>query len=408
MRGEVLALTAAFAASTATAEAATQEHQPVVGAEAAIATIHPGTFEGGLGDQGPLDGAMTLSASPNGKGGFDFARSATAGQTPAELPPTVTATFKTDTKNVKVSVSDMATQKVTVLQNFRAKGTPTRIVRKAEAQGKCRVIDGREEELYTAGHDTNSMTRYGRDLRKSEICKIGGKLIRVACGNPVIKKPNYQTIPGKVLFVKNRAKVNVKLHAEADATANCVVDGASASAKGHGVADASVKLNTLISTLKGGADSISVKLYEQAAGNASAKATAEAHCDTTTETKTTVTPPTTPPEIVKEIPPTVQISNLNHLGTNMVGAVCEIEAAAPGKTIAQRVFNILKGGGNFVSNIYLGNDPNEFCQDYRAPSYPSDPSDPNSGTVIRAQVTDNKGATKYSDSNPIKIEELPQ
>lgn len=404
MRTEALALTAALAASAGTAEAATQEHQPVIGAEASVATLHPGSFEGGLGDQGPLDGVMTLSASPNGKGGFDFARTATAGTTPAELPPSVTATFKTDTKNIRVSVSDMAQQKVTVLQNFRAHGTPTRIVRKAEAQGKCRVIDGREETLYTAGHDTNSMTRYGRDYRKSEICKIGGKLIRVACGNPVIKKPNYQTIPGKVVFVKNRAKVNVKLHAEADATAACVVDGASASAKGHGVADASVKLNTLISTLKGGADSISVRLYEQAAGKASAQATAEAHCDTTESTTTTVVPPVVPPVEVPKFPPTVEVDNPNHMGKNGIIEFCNRASDLDGN-IVRRVFKVLQGGGNFISDEHPGNDPGETCKRFQAQSSASAEGQ---GTILAVEVTDNDGFMAIDASNQISIEDLPQ
>lgn len=114
------------------------------------------------------------------------------------------------------------------------------------------------------------------------------------------------------------------------------------------------------------------------------------------------------PPVVNQ-PPTTQIDNPNHVGTNDVIAVCEIENDPddlPGvNTIASRVFRIVNGGGNFVSVIYPGNDPKEFCQDYRGPS--TDTATSGSKVTLSVKVTDKGGLTNESFTAPFPVVTLP-
>lgn len=344
------------------------------------------------------DAVINIKAVPQSDGGFSLAHSAQTPQSP-DILKSVTVTFTNDGKrNSSSTMSDIAESKVTVLENFKAKGLPKKVVKKLERQGKCETVDGTETEVWTAGHDTNSMTKYGRDYRVSEFCKYAGRWVRVKCGNPakIEKKPPVtMTIPGKVIFVNNIAKTSAKLHAEATADASCQVAGATASAKGSASADSTVSLNTVIKTAKGGADSVAVKLYETAYQRASAKAMAEAHCDTTDNGGNT--PP--PPEAPK---PGVTVENLQHLGVNMVARVCEFETAPSGETIVRRNFSIPSGGINIVSNIYPGPDQGEFCIDVKGSAVASD------GNVVRATVEASNGTTASDDSEPFPVVASPQ
>lgn len=236
---------------------------------------------------------------------------------PANLPASVTATFNTETSSSSVKVSDIATNKVTILANFKAKGIPKKQLKKLEKNGDCQTFDGTKVEIDTAGHDTNNMTEYGRDYRTSEFCKVAGRWIRAKCGNPAfIKEKPPVPVVQDVMWVKTFTKENVKLHAEATALATCNVNGASASGYGHGVADSkgSISLRSFIKGVEhGDSNSEAVKLYASANGKAAASAEATANCTGSTATivEQPVTPVTPVPAPTPTCPAGENLENVN-------------------------------------------------------------------------------------------------
>jgi hypothetical protein len=251
--------------------------------------------------------AVTAAAFAGGGEGLVAATAAadTAPTAPmtsaADLPFTVTASFKTETSNAHVKVSDVATGKVNILANFKANGIPTKQRKQLERQGKCQVFDGTKVVIDTAGHDTNNMTEYGRDYRTSEFCKISGRWIRAKCGNAAfIQQTPPVPVVENAIFVKSFGNEKVKLHAESTAVASCTVDGASASASGKGVASAEADLRSFIKTSHKsniGSGSVAIKTYERATGRASTNAEASANCASTAATVTIVEQPQ-PPVVV--------------------------------------------------------------------------------------------------------------
>ena len=221
-------------------------------------------------------------------------------QNPADLPATVVASFHTEGSYAHEKVSDVATGKVTILANIKANGMPAKQHRKLEAEGLCKTVDGTEQVLYSKGYNVEGGQQFGRDYRRSRVCKVAGRWIRVKCGNEeLIKETPKQPAPGRVVWVKTFANQKVSVSANADAYASCETSHTKATGKGHGTAKATVSLREFVKTSKNthaGDTSVAIRVAGSAYGKASASAEATAVCMEETDTIViTQTPPTPPP-----------------------------------------------------------------------------------------------------------------
>ena len=298
--------------------------------------------------------------------------------------------------------------KVTVLANINEHGTPSHLVRRAERNGNCRTVNGRKEVIYTEGWNVNGERAYGRDVRVSRICKIAGRWVRVKCNNEVRVVPPKPPVQGRKLWVTNmnKAVLRVTSRARATANANCVVPGASAvaSAEGSGVATASVRFSSLVrgkhapTAVSGFRFKVTTSAEAQANANAYAKAEARCHA------VPGVPPPPPPPPIGPPPPPPVvpvknypfvDLVDLQHMFVNGSAEVCAFGNDTGGQgNIASRQMTE-SGDGNFISNIYNGDEPGEFCRRFAAGTTP--------GTAaITATVINREGAiAQDSESWPI-------
>lgn len=184
---------------------------------------------------------------------------------------------------------------VTVLQNVKIKGTPKHLVRKAEKQNKCfNVGKGTAHpEVWTEGYNIDKQQKFGLDTRKSRVCRIGGKLVRVACDNEVRFGKPKNAVEGQTLFVKSFSKTKINVKAKATAQATCKVGGAEASAYGEGEASGRVYARTLVRG-KGKGKTLTSILGE-ASGKASADAKAQVSCSSETAVIVVTPVPPTPP-----------------------------------------------------------------------------------------------------------------
>lgn len=195
----------------------------------------------------------------------------------------------------KVSASDLASGKVTVLAFIKAKGATKKEIKKAS---KCMYV-------HPGTPFTNSGLRgasgYGwfKDLKGAVICnthrgptgwqKVGlrHKGDSHNCGNwvyPPHVKPHKPLIKGKIIMVRSFAKVNLKFKA----SISLYVSGSCGWAKASASATVSVSLR-LLAKAKGEAV---LRLYANAKGSAKVSGSASIHCEITV---ITWTPPTPPP-----------------------------------------------------------------------------------------------------------------
>lgn len=322
-----------------------------------------------------------------------------------ELPPNVTATFRSETKMAHVKVSDIATDRITVLQNISAKGIPQKTRRRLEAQGRCRTFDGTKVKIYTEGYNVNGGRSYGPDERRSRFCKLpNGKWLRVLCNNEAFINvpPPKPPIKGRAIFVNNSASVRVKIHAESTAQAECRSSSGNTYAYGFGHAEKTdyIRLRTLIKTLRnrrtGGANSLAVKLYNSVYAEAKTEAEAKAICHETTHSSDG-TPPPPPPE---NNPPTGR-GDVPHRYVNSVDKVCVDPEDPDGDavTVSNFLFTNTSTGsevGEIVRPPYYVGSGDVQCVDWRAPEQPQ-------SVTWSADLQDSRGliASKEPDEFPV-------
>ncbi|MEK7059728.1 MAG: hypothetical protein AAB971_03160 [Patescibacteria group bacterium] len=201
--------------------------------------------------------------------------------------PTVTGSELTSSVAVGKSTSTveaLASGQVVIMANMKANGMPKSQVRKLERQGKCKVLDGTEVDIWTQGHAEKGKP-YGKDTRTSEFCKVGKDWVRVACSNKSKFKVPKNAVTAPVIWVKDylKAKMNLTVKATADAEALCKTGNAYAYARGHGEASASETVSVKAGMkVKGkGLRSLAARIYGSLTGEAHAKASAAATVECT-------------------------------------------------------------------------------------------------------------------------------
>lgn len=281
--------------------------------------------------------------------------------------PTVFAKFKSESSRSKVKVSDLAEGKVTILANVSTKMSAKQ-QRRLEKQGRCRTFNGKRVDIKTYGYGVDG-GQYGRDYRTSRFCKVNGNWIRVRCKNPAIierQAPPARNPNNKFIFVnKGFAKANLNLSATATATAYCQEGGAGASASATASASSKGSLRWLVKTngRKYGSGRVKTvsRLEGRATGRASAKASAKVECSSQ-EVVIVKQPP--PPEQPQNNPPAVDLIGPQHVKTGGIYDFCSYESD-PNNDIVGRSYSET-GRGNFISNIYRGDEPGEYCITYKA------------------------------------------
>lgn len=120
----------------------------------------------------------------------------------------------------------MAGGKVEVIANHRDKSVSKADIREARRDGDCEVYT--EKEAIKAGVVTqgynNSGVHYAPENRRSTICEVDGKLIRIECGNraKVTEKPR----PKKAALTAwinswNKAKIKIKAVTDVNVGGTC-------------------------------------------------------------------------------------------------------------------------------------------------------------------------------------------
>lgn len=290
----------------------------------------------------------------------------------------------------KMSMEDFANVKV--LGNARSVSSAR--LRRAERQGNCQTIDGKKTTIFTEGHYENGRT-YGRDTRTSRFCRIGRIWYRVACGNKARFSPPKNHIPGTIVWVNNynRANVEVSTKAYAVASADCKTPDGLASASASGRADAHTSASLSIkSAMKARGSVQRLKSSTQTSASAEAVSKASAQAEASCVSQNTITPPGIPPKPPEKLPPTVDLVDLQHTLVNGEAQVCAY--GKPPNTITYQ--NMTESGdGNFISDIYSGDEPGEFCRVFKAGTSPG-------MAIITASVADTSGnSASETESWPI-------
>ncbi len=186
----------------------------------------------------------------------------------------ITATFG----NKQASAESVSNGSITVLENMRASGTPKAAVRRAEARQACfDVGKGTEHPVFwNKGRNVSKGEVFGKDTRKSRVCRIGGKLIRVLCDNEVRLIEPSNSVKTPVVFVRSFAHTKLQVKAKAFAVAKCETAGASAYAVAEASASGSVYARTFVTGK--GRGKTTAAIAGEANGKASALAKVRVSC----------------------------------------------------------------------------------------------------------------------------------
>lgn len=282
-------------------------------------------------------------------------------------------------KNVKVnavfagknvSVADIG--KVKVLTNISATGFSRKVIARAQDKGDC-FWGGKGTKrpwMKVQGYNVNNRREMGWDNRRSKFCYINGKLFRVLCKNPAATpKQIPEKRPTPAIFVNNNMKASLLLKAEVDmhAIAECRTSDGQASArseiKGHGISVVKMSLRSfarakgkgqLIQTTGASAEGKAIAELEGKASAVCAEKPAEV----------TPQPPTPPPPQppTPNAPPSVDLVDQQHNTTDSRVQVCAVGRDQDNDIVYQDMTE--SGDGNFVTNIYAGDEPGEFCRDF--------------------------------------------
>lgn len=201
----------------------------------------------------------------------------------------------------EVKDSDFANGKIKILSNISTP-MPKKQVKKLEKDGACFMVgEGTKYPTFlNQGYNVKNKKEYGVDTRRSEVCRVNGQLVRVACRNNVKVKLVPEEQP--TIFVRNFATSKINAHAEATATtkatADCGTSSAYAEASAKASANAKVSVRMAVRTkgksLTKTVNQIRLSAEGTVSAKAEAKAAAAAMCVAET-TSTTVTPVSTPP-----------------------------------------------------------------------------------------------------------------
>lgn len=271
-----------------------------------------------------------------------------------------------DFGRASASAEDIAQGKVTVLARVRAKGSP----REIRTNPRCYT---ERDTFWNSGVGANGNRYWFLDDRDSKLCPDGnGGWVRVECHNPARpnvnnRPPERRIVEGRVI-VANSFKAKVKAKAKSHVAVHVVRECGEAFASAKAKAVAKIRLRKAI---RAEGSRATIRLMEKAKARALTRAEAEAEVTCG------------PGGGEENLPPTTEIFAPEHMFTSGTAAICEIENDPDG-TIAAREFTANRG--SYVSGVYPGNDPNEFCRTYRAPSTTGE-------VTVGINVTDNDGAS---------------
>jgi len=253
----------------------------------------------------------------------------------------------------KATAHDIAQGEVTVLARVKAKG----LSKEQSQKPGCHSETG----FWNSGVGSDGNLYWFWDERSATICPSKSSPTgwrKEDCANPVRPNendtpPEKKIIEGRVIVAnKMNAKVKGNAHSEVSVEASCPDGSASASAVAAANANFSVRLRNAI-RVKGSKAVVRAEI--EAAGKAKTKAVAKAQVECGGGHH-----PSNPNR-----PPQVEIDNPQHAYENGELTVCERESDPDGDVLT-RQFTITRG--NFISGVYEGNDPNEYCRDVKAPS----------------------------------------
>lgn len=308
----------------------------------------------------------------------------------------------------EMSQSDLDSGRFLVLTTGKAMSRAK--VRRLKAAGRCMTIGAGTKNPWflNQGHNGTG-TQYGWDHTRLLACRgRDGVLRSTRCNNKLKLVEQPPEHPVQTLFVRNRATARLRVSAEssasADATATCDGSSATGSGNGHGSSGASMRIGVFARAHSKGKtlEDLRTRASISGRGHAEADANSDAQASATCESHGGGGGGGH-----ENLPPHVEVDNPNHVLVNKVIAFCEIEGDTDG-TIVEREFKIEQGGGNWVSNPYAGNDPGEFCRDYRGPSVPTPEGADlqTQGIILSAEVTDNDGQTAKDVSNAFPVADV--
>lgn len=286
-------------------------------------------------------------------------------------------------KNVKVnavfagkSVSVADIGKIKVLTNISAKGFSKKVIDRAQEKGDCFWAGKGTDRpwMKVQGYNVNNRREMGWDNRRSKFCYINGKLFRVLCKNPsAVPTLVPEKRPTPVIFVNNTVKASLLLKAEVDmhAIAECRTSDGQASArseiKGRGISVVKMSLHSFVRAKSKGkivqttGASAEGKAIAELEGKASAVC-AEKPAEVTPPPPTPPNPPPQPPPPAPNAPPSVDLVDQQHNTTDSRVQVCAVGRDQDNDIVYQDMTE--SGDGNFVTNIYAGDEAGEFCRDF--------------------------------------------
>lgn len=311
---------------------------------------------------------------------------------PADLPSSMTATFKTESSSAKVEVADLAKLRIQILSNVSTKALPRRTVNRLEKQGKCQTFDGKKVDIHTFGLGLGGGA-YGQDFRKSRFCFMNGRWVRVICRNPAIIKFRPPKPPKvKTFFVRTFVDAKAKIATKATAVAECDTGGAKASASAS--ATSGVKIVPLRALVRTRGSSV-IRIQNNTNILAASRAKAKVDCNSTEKTVTIVTPG----EVKPNTPPKGDVKPPKHMYPGGVDKICvdniHDKEGDPVKAHDFRVYRAgdphKQGMGSFSGPVYPEAGGAQ-CQTYQAPYVFKDTQ-----LVATAKLSDGKSS---SDATP--------
>lgn len=314
---------------------------------------------------------------------------------PADLPPTITATFKTEASSAKVEVADFAKQRIRVLSNVSTKPMPRKRVERLTEEGKCRTFDGKKHDIRTYGLGVNGGA-YGQDFRKSFFCFVNGHWVRFKCRNPAIirRRPPQPKPERKDIFVRTFVNAKAKVQAKAVAVAECNTGGAKAQA--YASAKSRVHIVPLKALVRARGRNV-IRIQNQTNMDAWAKANAKVDCNSTEKTVTIVTPEASKPNT----PPKGDVRPPKHMYAGGIGKICVDNIYdKEGDPVKAHDFRVYREGdphkqgmGSFTGSVYPEAGGAQ-CQDYQAPYVTKDTK-----LTAAAKLSDGKSSADATPGN---------
>lgn len=277
--------------------------------------------------------------------------------------------------NSSVSESQLAKANFVIRSNGKAMSKAQ--IHRLKKAGKCdEVGKGTDTPWFkNAGYGGQG---YGWDHRFTEICLVNGVWRSTRCNNKVVKPKHVPEHPVQALFVRGAARTELKVeaasnsHAEASATCPGSYGFGMGDGSSRGSAEVSLKVlaraRSKAKRVKAIRGQARISAEGSAKASANSRAAAAAYCVNNQ----------TFPVKVNHLPFTDEVRP-QHILVNGEQQICEFESD-PDNDIVSRNFS-KTGNGNFISFVYPGNEPGEYCIDFKAGTT----AGPN---TVTAKVTD--------------------